>query len=74
MEDRWRSLRARPAATQVANIPRATDATWLERLLPVVGLGVMILIAMAVSDDRKAIAWRLVWMGCCSRASSPCSC
>ena len=51
------------AATQVANIPRATDATWLERMMGVVGLGVMILIAMAMSDDRKAIDWRLVWMG-----------
>jgi len=33
-----------------------------ERLMGVVGLLVMIAIAYAMSDNRKAISWRLVWM------------
>jgi CNT family concentrative nucleoside transporter len=51
------------AATQVAHIPRSTDATWLERMMGVVGLGVMILIAYAMSENRRRVDWRLVWMG-----------
>jgi concentrative nucleoside transporter, CNT family len=51
------------AATQVAQIPRSTDAGWLERMMGVVGLGVMILIAYAMSENRRQVDWRLVGMG-----------
>lgn len=51
------------AATQAVQIPRSTDAGWLERMMGVVGLGVMILIAYAMSENRKKVDWRLVWMG-----------
>jgi CNT family concentrative nucleoside transporter len=51
------------AATQAVQIPRSTDAGWLERMMGVVGLGVMILIAYAMSENRKRVDWRLVWMG-----------
>ncbi len=51
------------AATQAVQLPRSTDATWLERSMGVVGLGVMILIAYAMSENRKRVDWRLVAMG-----------
>lgn len=54
---------AQAAATQAVQLPRTTDTALLDRLMGVVGLGVMILIACAMSENRKAIDWRLVGMG-----------
>lgn len=51
------------AATQAVQLPRSTDTALFDRLMGVVGLGVMILIAYAMSENRKAIDWRLVGMG-----------
>jgi CNT family concentrative nucleoside transporter len=51
------------AATQAVQLPRATDTALVDRLMGIVGLGVMILIAYAMSENRKAIDWRLVGMG-----------
>ena len=51
------------AAEQMAAVRDGLDTPFLQRLMGVVGIGTMVLIAWAMSNNRKRVNWKLVGTG-----------
>ena len=51
------------AQAQVAQ-PVPIKSSWGRRAISLLGIGVMIVLALLLSDNRRSVPWRLVGLGC----------